>query len=148
MVTNAMKYFGGFRTLSEEMDYFFDNMFHLQRPVMMPSKGGWQPPIDVIETKKEYVVIVDIAGIRQEDIRLSFDSDQLTIQGVRREVDYGEKRHYHIMEIDFGPFERKITLPKNVNSDKMNAMYKDGFLEVRLEKHAKETGRTVTIEVE
>ena len=148
MANMRMKSLGGFSTMSDEMNFFFDNMFRLRRPLMMPFKGAWHPSIDVIETDKEYVVLVDIAGMRQEDIRLSFDSDQLTIQGIRREIDYGDERHYHMMEIDFGPFERRITLPKDVDRDKINAMYKDGFLEVRLEKRPEEAGGTVTIEVE
>jgi len=148
MINVERKTHGAIRGLSDEMDFFFDNMFQLGRPVMMPSKGVWYPPIDVLETDREYMVVVDIAGIRQEDVRLSYESGLLTIQGIRREIDYGTKRHYHIMEIDFGPFERKIKLPKDIDGDKINAVYKDGFLEIRLEKRPDTSGGTVTIEVE
>ena len=147
MIRVERKTLGGMRPLSDEMDFFFDNMFQLGRPVMMPSKGVWHPPVDVLEMEKEYVVVVDIAGIRQEDVHLSYESGLLTIQGIRREIDYGAKRHYHIMEIDFGPFERKIKLPKDVDRDKVNAVYKDGFLEIRLKKKPEISGKTVTIEV-
>jgi HSP20 family protein len=137
----------GFRALSEGVDSLFDTVFGLRRPFLEP-KGIWRPPMDVFENEREYVVIMDIAGIRQEDVRVSYESGALTIQGVRHEIDYGTKRHFHIMEIDFGPFERRIQLPKIVDREKIEAMYKDGILEVRLEKKPEPMEKTVTIEVE
>ncbi|MFQ6091159.1 MAG: Hsp20/alpha crystallin family protein [bacterium] len=148
MAKIAGRSFEGFRLLSEEMSLLFDNVFRLHRPLFMSSKGIWHPPTDVFETEKEYVVIMDVAGIRPEDVYLSYESGLLTIRGVRREFDSCEKRHYHIMEIDFGPFERRIKLPRNVNKDKVKATYKDGFLEIRLEKSPERRRKTVTIEVE
>lgn len=144
MRANSVK---GLRALSEEMDSLFDNIFGVRRPLLEP-KGVWHPPMDVVETEKEYVVHIDISGIRQEDVRLSYEAGFLTIQGVRREIDYGAKRHFHIMEIDYGPFERKIKLPKIIDRDKIDATYKDGFLEIRLEKGPETSEKTVTVKVE
>ena len=138
----------GIRTFSDDMDFFFDHIFRPRRPVMMPSEDAWHPPIDVLETEEEYIIIVEIAGIRQEDVRLSLEANQLTIHGIRREIDYGEQRHYHIMEVDVGPFERNIKLPKDVDREKITAVYKDGFLDVRLKKLVEPSTRTITIEIE
>ena len=137
----------GFRVLSEGVDSLFDNVFGVRLPFLEP-KGVWHPPVDVFENDREYVVIMDIAGIRQEDVRLSYESGLLTIRGIRHEIDYGTKRHFHIMEIDFGPFERRVQLPKIVDREKIEATYKDGILEVRLEKKPEPSEKTVTIEVE
>jgi len=148
MANAGREFLSGFRVLSDETDFLFDNMFRFQRPLLMPSKGVWHPPMDVFESESEYVVIMEVAGIRVEDVHVSYESGVLTIKGVRRDIDYGVKRHYHIMEIDFGSFERKIKLPGDVDRDKVNALYKDGFLEIRLEKGPQSRERTVPIETE
>ena len=139
--------FEKYRALSEGMDSLFETMFGLRLP-LLEAKGIWHPPTDVIETEAEYRVIIEIAGIRREDVHLSFEAGSLTVQGIRPEIDYGARHHFHIMEIDFGPFERKITLPKTVDRDTIEATYKDGLLEIRMKKRSEPPARTVSIEVE
>lgn len=147
MANKSEKSFGGLGALSEEMDTLFESIFGLRHPVL-EAKGIWHPPVDVIETETEYVVSIDIAGIRQEDVRLTYEAGLLIVRGIRREIDYGPERHFHIMEIDCGPFERRIKLPKAVDSEAIEATYKDGILEVRLEKKSEPSEGTVIIEVE
>ena len=138
----------GTGSFGDDMAYLFDNMLRTHRPVNLPSKGVWHPPVDVLETEDEYIVILEIAGIRAEDVRLSFDAGQLRIQGLRSEIHHDDKPNYHIMEIDFGPFERTIKLPKDVDAENLSAIYKDGFLEIRLAKRRKSPERTINIKVE
>ncbi len=62
----------------------------------------WSPPTDVYETEKEFIVRVEIAGMREEDFEVIFENGYLFISGVRPDV--SERRAYHQMEIRFGKF--------------------------------------------
>ncbi len=92
----------------------------------------WSPPTDVYETDADYVVRVEVAGIRETDLDISFDNGILVINGVRPDVN--ERRAYHQMEIHFGKFSTAIGVPGPINVDKSTAEYKDGFLSVRMPK--------------
>src|SRR5512135_1394053 len=69
----------------------------------------WSPPTDVYETESEYVVRVEVAGIQDTDLEISFENGVLTINGIR--PDLAERRAYHQMEIHFGKFSTAIRVP-------------------------------------
>ena len=92
----------------------------------------WSPPTDVYETDVEFVVRVEIAGIEETDLDVSFENGILVISGVRPDVP--ERRAYHQMEIHFGKFSTSIGIPGPIDLDHSTAEYKDGFLSVRMPK--------------
>ena len=92
----------------------------------------WSPPTDVYETEANYVIKVEIAGMRDEDFEVSVENNILLISGYRS--DLNERRAYHQMEIRFGRFEIAVEIPATVNMDKAIAEYKDGFLTIVLPK--------------
>lgn len=94
--------------------------------------GVWNPPTDVYETEANYVIKVEIAGMRDEDFDVAFENNILMIGGYRS--DLNERRAYHQMEIRFGRFEIAVELPATLNMEKATAEYKDGFLIVMLPK--------------
>ncbi len=96
------------------------------------TNGLWSPPTDVYETETDYVVRVEVAGIRETDLDISFDNGILVINGVRPDVN--ERRAYHQMEIHFGKFSTAIGVPGPIDVEKSTAEYKDGFLRVRMPK--------------
>jgi HSP20 family protein len=92
----------------------------------------WQPPTDVYETDRCGVVKVEIAGMAEDDFDISLDGRRLTIRGLRH--DPAAKLAYQQMEILYGEFETTVHLPWNIEEDKIEATYKDGFLSVVLPK--------------
>lgn len=92
----------------------------------------WSPPTDVYETEANYVIKVEIAGMRDEDFDVSFENNILMISGDRS--DLNERRAYHQMEIRFGRFDLAVEVPVTVNMEKATAEYKDGFLLIVLPK--------------
>ena len=92
----------------------------------------WSPPTDVYETNSDYVVRVEVAGIEEADLEVSFENGTLMISGVRPDIP--ERRAYHQMEIHFGKFSTSIGVPGPIDLDKSSAEYKDGFLSVRMPK--------------
>jgi HSP20 family protein len=92
----------------------------------------WSPPTDVYETEKEYIVRVEIAGMREADFEVIFENGFLFISGVRPDV--SERRAYHQMEIRFGKFSTSIAVPGPVDLDRSEAKYEAGFMTVVLSK--------------
>jgi len=92
----------------------------------------WRPPTDVYETSEEVVVRVEIAGMAEADFTIVLDGRDLFIRGVR--PDTSERRAYHQMEIRFGEFGTDVELPVEVVIEHIQAVYMNGFLNIRLPK--------------
>jgi HSP20 family protein len=118
--------------LADELEVYFNEVAH-GRPVGFVSSPKWKPPTDVYETAEDIVVQMDVAGVRSEDFSVEFSEGVLTINGERQPRREG-KRHYHAMEVQVGPFERRLRLPVPVDPTSLRATYDQGFLEVRLTK--------------
>ena len=103
--------------------------------------SGWSPPTDVYETEENFVVRVEVAGMKDADFEVAIENKVLMISGNRSEVN--ERRAYHQMEIRFGKFEIAVEIPVPVEIEKSIAEYKDGFLMALLPK-----ARPQNIEVE
>ena len=109
--------------------------------------GGWSPAIDVYQDKDKVYVRAELPGMKREEIDVSLHDGVLTISGeVKREHEekdrksdtYREERYY-------GRFHRSVTLPADVDPNKVSAVYRDGILEIELPKA--ETAKPKQIEV-
>jgi HSP20 family protein len=124
---------GAFPThLAEELEVYFNEVAH-GRPVGFVASPKWKPPTDVYETDEEIVVQMDIAGMSSDAFTVEFADGILTIAGERSARHEG-KPHYHSMEVQVGPFERRFRLPVTVHPESIRASYEHGFLQVRLTK--------------
>ena len=94
--------------------------------------GMWSPPTDVYETETDYVVTLEVAGMREADFEVVLDNGLLLISGQRPDVT--KRAAYHQMEIHFGKFSTAIALPGPVDLDTSTAEYRDGFLVINLPK--------------
>jgi HSP20 family protein len=94
---------------------------------------GWLPMLDVRETDGEYLVLVDLPGVKQEDVAVETSEQTLTIAGTRQQVETGDPQH---SERPYGAFSRTLTLPKGVDQERIVAAYADGVLTLRIPKPA------------
>jgi HSP20 family protein len=117
----------------EELEVYFNEVAH-GRPVGFVASSKWKPPTDIFETDEALVVYMDIAGMRSEDFSVEYADGILTIAGERTARAHQGKPHYHAMEVQVGPFERRFRLPVPVDPESIHASYEQGFLEVRLTK--------------
>ena len=101
----------------------------------------WRPPTDVFETDDAVVVRVEIAGMQENDFSIVIDGRYISIRGLRSDV--LERRAYHQMEIRFGEFATEVELPYPILVSEIEAVYSNGFLQIRLPK-----ARPVKISVE
>jgi HSP20 family protein len=131
--------------IQREVGQLMDEIVSRKPPAVRFSPKTWQPAIDVYETDSEVVVLVELAGVEEDEIEVTLHDGVLTIRGERKDIKQGIKRTYSQMEILWGPFERNMTLFANVNADQIKAFYEAGILEVILPKVGKEKPRHVDI---
>lgn len=104
------------------------------------------PAIDVHEDDDRYVITVELAGVRKEDIHLEIEQNVLTIRGEKRlEEEVGKNRQRRWTERAYGAFQRSFTLPGDADADHMDAEFRDGVLTIRLPKSEAAKPRTVSI---
>jgi HSP20 family protein len=109
--------------------------------------SGWTPALDLYQNKDNMVAIVELPGMRKEDIEISLHDGMLTISGERAsESSSGENAER--TERFSGKFRRSITLPTRVDAGKVNASYKDGILTVTLPKAEEAKPKQIKVNVD
>lgn len=122
----------------KEFDRFFDRFLNTPLwPLATPramTEGLWEPALDFSENPKEYVVRLEIPGVTRDDLDVNLDGNLLTIGG-KRELHKQEKGEDFLWEERVeGRFARTLRLPGAVQEAKIEALYNDGILTVRLPK--------------
>jgi HSP20 family protein len=92
----------------------------------------WQPPTDLYESVEEFIIQVEIAGMREAEFAISLEQRTLMIRGIRNVQN--NARAYYQMEITTGEFFTAVELPGPVIHDQIEAHYSDGFLKIVLPK--------------
>lgn len=108
----------------------------------------WHPPTDAYETETQFVIRMDVAGVRREDLNVQLAEGFVRIRGIRRDSVPPGKKHFYKMEITMGPFERKVPLPRNIALSDVEASYRDGILEIRCNKSHGAPGGEVRVNIE
>ena len=125
----------------KDLDQFKDQVYRLMsdmfkdaRPLGYQPDQSFSPPMDIYETQENLVVVMEIAGMKAEDIHVTFDKDTLSIWGSRSESSSPPKTRLHQMEIDYGRFQRTLRIPFPLKSDDFKATYRLGFLMITVPK--------------
>ena len=118
-------------TLREAMDHLFDDAF--TRPLTL--RDGWSAPaIDMYQTDDEVVVKASLPGVKADEVQINISGEVLTIKGETKQVEEKEDKAWHMREQRWGSFERALTLPTEVVSDKAKAEFENGILTITLPK--------------
>jgi len=133
--------------LRDEMNRLFDlpAMGNLARQAQLFS--GWSPALDLYQTADNVVAVVELPGMRKEDIDISLHDGMLTIAG-ERQSSSGEGENAERTERFSGKFRRSVSLPTRVDAGKVSATYKDGILTVTLPKAEEAKPKKVEVSVE
>lgn len=83
----------------------------LHRQFFHPVSIGWEPPVDLLETAEELILIAALPGVDGADVDLAIGGGVLALAGIRRLPDVRRPARIHRMELPHGRFERRITLP-------------------------------------
>lgn len=109
--------------------------------------SGWTPALDLYQNADNVVAVVELPGMRKENIEISLHDGTLTIAGERKSV-AGEEENAERTERVTGKFRRSITLPTRVDSGKVTASYKDGLLTVTLPKAEEAKPKKIDVSIE
>ena len=119
--------------LRDELNSFFELPFWSSFTRAGQLFSSWSPALDLYQSNDNVVAVVELPGMRKEDIEISLHDGMLTISGERkRESSNGEKAER--TERYIGKFRRSIALPTRVDANKVSATYRDGILTVTLPK--------------
>jgi HSP20 family protein len=101
-------------------------------PRFATRRHGFQPQIDCYrrEEPAELHVVVELPGVEPDDVHLSIEGRALTIAGERRRPDPGSRLSYYRLEIEYGPFRRRLALPEDVDVEATRATYERGVLTI------------------
>ncbi len=128
-------------TLREAMNHLFDEAF---TPMSM-MRGVGAPSVDLYQTDDEIVVRASLPGMKADDVQISITGDLLTIKGEFKEKQDKKEKSYHLREHRYGSFERTLSLPSLVESDKAHADFEDGILTITLPKSEATKPKTITV---
>ncbi len=118
----------GFSLRDDSAQFYSSSLYRINsRP------HTFRPPTDIYETDEHFIVLIEIAGMREIDFTVVIDRNILTVNGVRS-TPIDERRAFHQMEIPFGDFITQVDLPAAIEIEKAEAAYDNGFLRVVLPK--------------
>ena len=118
-------------TLQRELERLFHDLVYQRHPASHFADTAWEPPVDVMVSKDGARVVLELAGVRRENVRVRLCGRVLEIAGHRERLPENTEAHYHRAEIYFGDFRRVIELPWEVDAD-VQARFRDGLLEIHL----------------
>jgi HSP20 family protein len=131
--------------LRREIDNLLDRFFE-GWPFGGPRKTSeWMPQVDVSETFNSLVIQVEMPGMEPKDVDISLKRNLLTIRGERKQVQGEEEENFHQIERSYGSFSRTISLPVNVDEEKVEAHFKNGVLKIIMPKGEEERVKKIEV---
>ncbi|WP_299275679.1 Hsp20/alpha crystallin family protein [uncultured Georgenia sp.] len=111
------------------MNEIFGNAF---APLRMQTQGIWRPAVDIEETDTAYVLEADLPGVKRDDVTVELTNNVLSIHGELKERErVGVLRHKTRRT---GEFDYRMTLPADIDPEKVTATLNDGVLRVEVAK--------------
>ena len=114
----------------------FDNFFN-DSIRTTERKSRWNPPVDIHEHEDHVELLVELPGLKKEDISVKIEDKLLTIEGERKLESDDSRDNYCRRERFYGKFKRSFTLSENIMIDDVSADFKDGVLNLHLKKDVK-----------
>jgi len=133
-------------SLQREVERLFHDLVYRRHPASHFAEPNWSPAADLIVSERSARVIFELAGVPRESIQVLLRGHLLEVSGRRTPPQEPAGTHYHRAEVYFGEFRRAIELPWDAEPDKVEAVYRDGLLEVRLKRTRASVRREIEIE--
>ena len=120
------------QTLQRNVERLLRNLVYQRHHSTHFSEPEWAPAVDLVVAENSARVIVELAGVPREQVRVRLQARTLEISGCREHPHDPGSAHYHLAEIRFGEFRRIVELPWDADPDRVEAQYRDGMLEIQL----------------
>jgi len=125
---------------------FFEPFFRFPYMQEEARSSAWNPPVDVLEENEKIVVKVEVPGIDEKDLKVTFEDGLLTVSG-ERQFERKDDRNYHRIERTYGTFTRTFTLPRSIDAGQIKADYRNGVLEIEIPKKEESRPKEIAINV-
>ncbi len=103
------------------------------------------PAMDVAEQENEFVAVVELPGVKKEDVKITFENDLLTVQGERKPYAIPDDARVLLNEMRVREFKRSIRVPVEIDVNNISAEMENGILRVVLPKSQEARIRTISI---
>lgn len=135
-----------FRRLQDEINQLF-NADRPQEQVGLFDRRV-SPAVDIVEQGDQFVVVLDLPGVKKEDLDITLAEGALTIKGEKHVEDLPEEKgSVYRLECWKGTFQRTIGLPRTVDPEKIDAALTNGVLTVSMPKREEVKPKQVSINV-
>jgi HSP20 family protein len=131
-----------------------DALFRFQRALDQRLDSDWLedttsgvgafPPINVFRQGNEFLAIIEMPGVNKDDLSLEVRGNAIRIAG-KKTIDYGGNASVHRRERVAGSFDRTITLPVQLDPDRVTAEYRDGVLALSLARAESDKPKAIKI---
>ncbi len=108
---------------------------------------AWVPSVDIQESGTQYLVQTELPGVEKEDVSVTVEESVLTIKGEKKMQEASEDEQWHRVESTYGKFERRFSLPDEIDVDAVEANYKDGVLRLTIPKTEKAKPKMIDVKV-
>ena len=99
-----------------------------------PAPRRLAPAADVVEEKDAYRFYFEAPGMKNDSFDVRVENGALIVEGERKRPEWSDETRVHIAERNYGPIRRAFELPEDASPDKVHASYKDGVLEITVDK--------------
>lgn len=123
-----------FSRIRIQMRRLMDDMLYQVSPKFLLDERNWSPQTDVVETPEAFFIIAEIPGVKKDEIKITVKKNQVHLAGRRERIPVDKAVRYHLMEMEYGYFERTFELPVIIEDEGVEAQYRDGLLLVTLPK--------------
>jgi HSP20 family protein len=131
-----------------------DALFDFQRALESRLESDWLggatagtgafPPINVFQQGDNLVAIIELAGVNRSDLEIQAKDNTIRISG-KKEIAYPEKVSLHRRERLTGTFDRTLTVPIQIDADRIKAEYRDGVLALFIPRAESDKPRSISI---
>lgn len=126
------------KRFSDIIDEFFND-------AVATRQSAFAPSIDISETEKQFLIDVELPGVNKDDIEVNLENGRLTISGERKFESEENGKQYHRVESHYGSFTRSFHLPENVDDKSISASYKDGILNITIDKSEEKMKKQIKV---
>jgi HSP20 family protein len=115
----------------------FDDLLRLTRQLHVASDQAlqplrWRPAADIYRVPRGWLIKIELAGVRAEQIELNVSGRFLSVRGRRTDTEYVEGAECHSLEISYSQFQRSFEFPNNLEQAQIITEYRNGMLLVRI----------------
>jgi HSP20 family protein len=121
-----------------------NRLFNQYSPARLRTASSY-PALNIWANEEGLYVSAEMPGVRVDDINIQVNGDSLTISGQRSMDEIPENAHVHRREREYGEFSRTIQLPSSVDTDKVEANFKNGVLNILLPKVEAEKPKQISV---